>query len=299
MAGKMRDWWRNCDVEQDDEEVRAIDAIEDSIAPLDEETKRIRRLITSLESCHHKAARWVELIIEAIGKGRTTKGAGTRPPGKREPIEQVWQNCAAALVAWCAGCPAEAIGLDVGGIPARELIAHVGERTPLKEWQVGRIVDKVREYIVWPRAYEDPTFGYAAIVEHPELYEEHADFRDATMQTIIHDTVDGEPAEISLAAAIDHLQPCNWNLLENLVIVLRAIGGHLLPEMPFAAHARNIKLTPIRDSMKLVADTLRAFCGGTASGVDAGVLRVLGDRTPVKQWLAASLGKTIRLQLDL
>jgi len=313
MAGEKRGWWNNCDVPDGDEEVAAIDAIEDSIAPLDDETKTIRRLIACLESCHHKAARWAELIIEAIGSGRTTKGEGTRPPGKREPIEQVWQNCAAALAAWRAGCPAEAIGLDVGGIPARELIAHVGERTPLKEWQVGRIVDKVREYVVWPRAYADPTFRYVGIEECgtgyqsakaeecPQQYADHADFWNATIRAIIHDTVDGEPAEISLAAAIDHLQPCNWNFLQNLAIVLKAVGGDLLPERPFAAHARNIRLTPIRDRMKLVADTLRAFCQGRVGGegVDSDVLRVLGEKTPVRHWLAASFEKTLRLQLGL
>jgi hypothetical protein len=201
----------------------------------------------------------------------------------------------------------------VGGIPGAELVGHVGERTPLKEWQVGRIVDKVREYVVWPRAYEDPTFRYVGIEECgtdyqsvkaeecPEHYREHADFWNAAMRAIIHDTVDGEPAEISLAAAIDHLQPCNWNFLGNLVLVLRAIGGDLFPMTPFAAHARNIKLTPIRDRMKVVSTSLRAFCEnkGAGDGVDTGILRVLGEKTPVKQWLAASLEKTLRLQLDL
>jgi len=34
---------------------------------------RIRGLISDLELCHHKAARRVELIIRAIGEGRTSK----------------------------------------------------------------------------------------------------------------------------------------------------------------------------------------------------------------------------------
>lgn len=165
MVRGQRGWWDNCLVPPDDEEVAAADALEDSISPLDEQTKRIRGLITSLELCHHKAARRVELIVEAIGSGSTTKGPGTRPPGKREPVEQVWQNCAAALSAWCAGCPAGKIGLDVGGVPASELVRSIGERTPLKEWQVQRVVDKVREYVVWPRSYSDPSFRYAGMQE--------------------------------------------------------------------------------------------------------------------------------------
>jgi hypothetical protein len=309
----MRHWWKNCLVPEGDAEVAAADALEDSISPLDEQAKRIRGLITSLELCHHKAARRVELIIEAIGSGATTKGPGTRPPGKREPVEQVWQNCVAALSAWCAGCPADKIGLDVGGIPAPELARGIGERTLLKEWQAQRVVDKVREYVVWPRAYSDSTFRYVGlqecggdyesiqVEECPERYREHSSFWDATMQTVIHDTLDGRPAEISLAVAIDHLQPCNWNFVQNLAIVLKAIGGDLFPREPFAAHARNIKRAPILDRMKVVSNTLRAFCGDGNAGkdMDGRILTVLGEKTPVKRWLAASLGKTIRLHLDL
>jgi len=313
MAGDKWSWWNNCLVPDGDAEVGAIDALEDSIAPLDEETKRIRGLIARFEACHHKAERWAELIVEAIGSGSTTKGPGTRPPGKREPVEQVWQNCAAVLSAWCAGCPADTIGLDVGGVPASELVRSIGERTPLKEWQVQRVVDKVREYVAWPRSYSDPSFRYAGmqecgadyesiqVEECPERYREHSRFWQATMQTVIHDTVDGRPAEITLAVAIDHLQPCNWNFVQNLAIVLKAIGGDLFPREPLAAHARNIKRAPIRERMKAVSNTLRAFCGDAKAGkdTDGRVLAVLGERTPVKHWLAASLDKTIRLHLDL
>jgi hypothetical protein len=69
----LRDWWENCAGEMD-EEILTIDALEDEISPLNEETIRTRRLITSLELCHHKAERWVELIIEAISSGKATRG---------------------------------------------------------------------------------------------------------------------------------------------------------------------------------------------------------------------------------
>jgi hypothetical protein len=313
MVRGQRGWWNNCLVPDGDAEVAAIDELEDSTAPLDEEAKRIRGLIGRFEACHHKAERWAELIVEAIGSGRTTKGMGTRPPGRREPVEQVWQNCVAALSAWCAGCPADTIGLDVGVVPASDLLRGIGERTPLKEWQVQRVADKVREYVVWPRSYSDPSFRYVGmqqcgadyesiqVEECPERYREHSSFWQATMQTVIHDTVDGQPAEITLAVAIDHLQPCNWSFVQNLAIVLRAIGGDLFPREPLALHARNIRRTPIRDGMRIVADTLHAFCHDekNAEGVDEAVLSRLGARTPVKHWLAVSLEKTLRLQLDL
>ena len=228
-------------------------------------------------------------------------------------MEQVWQNCVAALSAWCAGCPADKIGLDVGGVPASELVRGIGDRTPLKEWQVQRVVEKVRECTVWPRALSDPTLRYVGmqecgtdyesiqVEECPERYREHSSFWDATMQTIIHDTVDGQSAEITLAAAIDHLQPCNWNFVQNLATVLRAIGGDLRPQEPLALHARNIKRAPAREHMRTVADTLHAFCHDETrvEGVDGTILETLGENTPVKHWLAASFEKTLRLQLDM
>jgi len=53
--------------------------------------------------------------------------------------------------------------------------------------------------------------------------------------------------------------------------------------------------------MKIVSNTLRAFCEGrdVSKDVDSNILRILGQKTPVKRWLAASLDKTIRSQLGL
>jgi hypothetical protein len=52
--------------------------------------------------------------------------------------------------------------------------------------------------------------------------------------------------------------------------------------------------------MQMVSDTLRVFCGDLESrqGVDTKLMAILGKNTKEKKWLAASLDKTIRLQLD-
>ncbi len=103
-----------------------------------------------------------------------------------------------------------------------------------------------------------------------------------------------------MGLAIDLLMPCHWRFVENLRIVLEAIGGKLNPDQPFTACARNIALTPIRARMEVVSNSLKVFCGGAESGqeVDRDVLAVLGEPTEVRKWLAASLDKTIRLQLS-
>ncbi len=311
MTTSCRLWWRNCALHADSE-IMAIDAMEDHIAPLGTNVSKIRELISNLELCHHKADRWVYNIIEAIGAGETTKGLGTRPPGREHPAEKVWQHACAALSAWCAGSASTKVDLLIDTVPAIQLLACLGERSPLKEWQVQRVVEKIREDIHFPQSCDDPTAQYVWILlgggdyeaayrsDCPEYYKEHEDFWLTTVRTIIHDTENGDEEELSLGLAIDMLMPCHWRFVENLRIVLQAIGGKLNSEKPFAACGRNIALLPIRRRMEIVSNTIRVFCGKPVSDqeVDRDLLVLLRNPTEVKKWLAASLDKTIRLQLS-
>ena len=311
MTKSCRSWWRNCALHADSE-IIAIDEMEDHIAPIDANVSKIRELISGLELCHHKADRWVYNIIEAIGAGETTKGLGSRSPGQEHSREIIWKNACAALSAWCAGCPSTKIDLTIDTIPAPQLLACLGERTPLKEWQVQRVIEKIRSVIHWPRSCGDPAahyewlllsaseYEFAYLNQCPEHFKEHEDFWLTTAQTIIHDTENGDQADLSLALAIDNLWPCNWNFVGNLQIVLGAIGGKLNPDNPFAACGRNITLVPLRRRMETICNTLKVFCDTLESEqkVDGDLLALLGKPTEEKKWLAASLDKTIRLQLN-
>jgi hypothetical protein len=307
MSAPCRPWWRNCALEAD-AEILEIDRMEDGIAPLASNVVKIRELISNLELCHHRADRWVFNIMEAIGRGETEKGLGTRPARRPHPAEETWKCACASLALWCAGCPGASVDLSVDTVPASRLLACLGERSPLKEWQVQRVIDKIRGSIHWPQPLDDPMAQYGWILlgggDHesayrshcPEHYEEHEDHWRATVRTIIHDTVDGDAAELSLGLAIDMLWPCHWNFVQNLQIVLAAIGGNLHPEKPFAACGRNITLLSDRNRMESVAHALRSFCGGKVA--DREILALLGEPTDARRWLAASLDKTMRLQLN-
>ena len=174
------------------------------------------------------------------------------------------------------------------------------------------MIEKIRSVIHWPQSYDDPTAQYVWILlsggeydsayrtECPEHYKEHEDFWLRTARTIIHDTENGDQADLSLGLAIDMLWPCHWRFVENLRIVLEAIGGSLNPEKPFAACGRNITLVPIRRRMEIVSNTLKVFCGDSelTQELDRDLLTLLGESTEAKRWLAVSLDKTIRLQLS-
>ena len=193
------------------------------------------------------------------------------------------------------------------------MLAWIGERSPLKEWQVQRVIDRIRSFIRWPQSADDILAHYGWILECgseyesarrsecPEYYKEHEEFWSATVQTTTRNTLDGNEEKLSLAVAIDLLMPCHWNSIDNLEIVLRAIGGDLKPAKPFFACSMNVKFSPLRDRMKTVCHTLRVFRQDQQSDdkVDGKLLGLLGKTSKTKKWLAASLEKTIRLQLNL
>jgi hypothetical protein len=272
-----------------DPEIQEIDRMEDGLTPLDPGVSRVRELISGLELCHHKAERWIHNIIEAIGRGDTAKGLGTRPAGQWHPVEEVWQSACDALAAWCQGRSDRLAEFSIGTVPAAQLLTGLGTRSPLKEWQVQRVIEKIRSVIGWPQTDDDPATKYHWLLlgggeyeadyrsDCPARYKDHEDFWLATVRTILHDTDHGQDAELSLGLAIDMLWPCHWNFAENLQIVLDAI----------------------QKRMEAVGDTLRSFGGTLETGdADQEIIDLLGEPTPEKRWLAASLEKTIRLQLN-
>ncbi|MHC4334532.1 MAG: hypothetical protein ACYSUP_04155 [Planctomycetota bacterium] len=302
MSDELRPCWQNCFFPDDkDDELASIDAMEDSLALLDDDTVRIRGLITRFESCYHEADKEAELIVSAIGSGQPPVESGDRPPQRKQEL----QNARDILRAWCEDGLNEARGRDVGAISADELVSFVGDRTALRIWQVQRVIDKVGQALDPSQKYHNMVLsvgenGEPGAVKAGEHYKDQPGFLDQTKAAVINDSVDGRKTQISLAMAIDRLQPCNWNLVDNLVIVLKAIGGDLHPDKSFACCERNVLLTPNADRLRIIANTLRAFWKGreTDRDIDEGILTALGQKTPVKCWLAASLDKTIRSQLD-
>jgi hypothetical protein len=192
----------------------------------------------------------------------------------------------------------------VGRLSAEELLSFLGQATPLKVWQVQRMVDKVTEALDPSRPYHwmklnVGDYGEPEARTAGEHYADNPAFLEQTREIFLHDTVDGRPATISLAMAIDLLMPCHWDFVGSVATLLKAIGGDLRPGEPYACCARNVKLSPLCARLRAISDALRAFWkGGRAAGaIDRQVLASLGSTTPAKRWLAASLDKTIRLQL--
>lgn len=307
MSDNIRPCWLNC-YEPDDKsflknkELIAINAMEDSITPLDDQIKDVRGLITRFELCYHEADKEAEYIINSIAAGYCLEQSKERPPERRKELE----NAHRILSQWCKNPAIKDIELDVGGVSADELLSFIGKASPLKIWQVERIVDRVSQAL-------DPNYTYHNLVldlgdygepgakSAGEHYKDNKAFLKQTRETIIHDTVDGHPSSVSLSYAIDLFMPCHWGFVGSLVTILKAIGGDLHPAKPFACCARNIKLSPLCERLKIISKTLGAFWKEekTNQDIDQDLLTSLGKVTPVKRWLAASLDKTIRLHMSM
>ena len=295
-----RPCWQNCAPELDSE-ILAIDKMEDALTPLDEDTTGIRQVITGFEACYHEADKEAERIVKAIGCGQCPEESNERPPQRKKELE----DCYRILSRWCEDTAVKDIDSEFGGISAEQLLSFIGQPSALKIWQVQRIVDKVTYALDSSRPYHNMAldlgdYGEPGAKPVGDYYEDEAEFLEQTKETIIHDTVDGQEAKMSLAMAIDMLEPCNWDFVGSIVTLLKAIGGEIRPERPYVCHQRNLKLSPLCDRLVAISNTLRVFWKGgrAAKNMDRDVLASLGPATPVKRWLAASLDKTIRLQLE-
>ena len=146
MGDNLRPCWQNCGALDDkfllaDKELLAIDAMEDSIAPLDAWTVAVRQLITRFEACYHEADKEAEYIVKSIAAGYCLEQSQERPPERKKELE----NTRHILSIWCENTAIKGIKMSVGGISAEELLSFIGKPSPLKIWQVQRIIDKVIE----------------------------------------------------------------------------------------------------------------------------------------------------------
>lgn len=296
-------WWKNCSAT--DVETEELDEIESTLAPLPDHVRDTRALISGIECCHHKAERWIDLIVDAIGTGEPGGSLGSRTRGRRHPKEAEWSSACDELNAWLAGRTDE----------VRPVVRDaLGVRNDLKAWQVKRVEHRIRSHVGWPSA-DDYVFLVEPMTEDPSsavcpgAYTVDEVSWRKTVDTILHESsadlgADGYiaregylvSADISLAVAIDMLWPCNWNFEENVLTVLEGIGGQSVLVRPYAACARNIVRAPIRPKLVDLCHSLIAY-GDYEYDEDSPIHQRLGAASPEKRWLSHSLAKTIRLQM--
>ena len=165
----MKDWWQNCAGYHDgtlvtDAAVIAIDAMEERIAPLDEQASAIRGRIGRFEACYHEADKEAELIVRAIASGQAPAESGERPAQRKTELE----NCRDILSAWCDDASEKVAQKSVGKASAEDVATFIGKRTPLKVWQVRRIVERVEQALDPACRYHNMALDMADTGEHAD-----------------------------------------------------------------------------------------------------------------------------------
>ena len=88
----LRTCWLNCCEPHDervlaDDEVAAVDELEDQLSPLDSVAVSIREMISRYEVCYHEADREAGRIVRAIGAWRRPRISRVRPAKRRRALE--------------------------------------------------------------------------------------------------------------------------------------------------------------------------------------------------------------------
>ncbi len=282
-------FWTNCVAPRDDAEVLTIDGMETALTPLSDDDVALRKAVSRVECCNWETYQQVLQIIEAIScENPALLPATVGCSHKGSVREDMCSGICSLLQAWEDGTLDITALTQVEALLAKRMVEFLGEPDELKIWQVRQLRKKLAEPHAWQNLY---------VTDRQNL----EPFHETTLATVIHDKDDGREAELSLAHAIDHLEICNWNFANNLNVIMKAIGGNLYPFRVYAAHNRNIKLNPDLEPLKVTANTLLAYAEVymPRTATDEAVTMTLGVKTEVKKWLAASLGKTIQLQIGL
>jgi hypothetical protein len=304
----LRAHWVNCCLEPDGE-IIAIDRIEDQLDPEErEQAPEIRRLITRFEVCHWNSDRWLERIVQAIGKERVPPTSGR--PRTQHPLVQMLICMRSVLARWVARVATpipQCMVLDKTGA---EVFHRLGTWTPFKAWVAQRLLDALEHHLhanaLLPASERPPTRSYPVDLDldspsadpyFPDSLEWLAEARSRKLKT--KKEIGDQVQEHSLATLISSPNACNEFYFQFVFALFEylddADNERVLP-FPFCG---NISPDRHRQYYRAI-NAFRAYLGQSPEGpllLDDRVLSQLGEPNPTKRWLVASLEKTLRKQL--
>jgi hypothetical protein len=304
----LRAHWVNCCLEPDGE-IIAIDRMEDRLDPQErKQAREIRRLITRFEVCHWNSDRWLERIVQAIGKERVPPTSGR--PRTQHPLAQMLICLRNVLARWVARATTPVPQCIILDKSSAEVLHRLGPWTPFKAWVVQRLLDGLEDHLhasaLLPVSEQPSARSYPADLNldspcadpyFPDSLEWLDEARSLKFQ--VKKELREEMEEHSLALLISLSNPCNEFYFRFLFALFECLDDpdheHVLPS-PFCG---NVSLSRHRRYNRAI-NAFRAYLGRPPVGpllLDDVVLSQLGAATPVKRWLVASMEKTLREQL--
>ncbi|MFX1251664.1 MAG: hypothetical protein ACFFCZ_08640 [Promethearchaeota archaeon] len=311
----LRPWWNNVTNVPDDE-ILAIDELEDKLEfTSDVERKRvheIRKQIGRLEMCHFKVMQYITRIIHAI-KYLDEKNPDPCP-SDGEDINHEWFNGWNAVLDYLEHWVN--YGSNPGGLYAKEgtittsILANpafyhvslqeineiLGEPSDVKKWQVRFIIEYMRGKL--DAFFNNPPESRYPVAKrrHEKLIKKYRNDNPEYWESLENLHLPHQPHDLSFGGLLHDwgyfVCEVNPNYMNDLLTVLGAIGNG----SEYRFRGCGYKSEDLKVFLKETLLKLRAFVetDGDQANEMEGVRELLGEKTPIREWLVASLEKTIR-----
>jgi hypothetical protein len=252
--------WANLGLSQVDAEIVRIQALERRAEPLPPVATAIRELITRFEICHFKAERHIQRIIEAIGEMRLDFAPGSIGAAHPKSGETAWRK--------------DRTGRSR---PGQEFIWALQlwlAEAPYSDLDPRGIPRELIEQVNGALGQRNP--GKTTLVS-------------ALLARLLL-KADRQPLPLELAPFWEQVEAtdiCHYAFPDNIAKMIQAIG-RLEPVPDFVGCG---SCNPERrDMARRHFHALCTWLRGEPGSLDSR----LGNRSPVKEWLAACLAKTLK-----
>jgi hypothetical protein len=307
------DCWRNCDLEDTDAEIGQIDALEELLEGEDRDSAlTVRRLITGFEVCHHNSLRWAERIAHAIADGAIPAPSGRKR--SEHPVTVAHLSLRRLLESIADGATDTCHHGEIPAMDAANLAQRLGVLRDRERWLAGLVLDNLEHHLhdanlipVIGTADNRMFPGGALNVESED--EARAYFCDSFGHYLSYRNADilmvddlhpcGRENRLPLLLVIQFANPCSVNYFQYVSLLLEMVSGRgaeVPPTVPFrfCGHCSATQ----RDELGRYVRACQSFLGRNHTGdFDEGLFGEPDDRDRAKNWLVASFGKTLRLQL--
>jgi len=305
ISKDLRKHWINVTAEPD-ASILDIDRLEDTLEFENEEIREkiygIRNAITRFEFCHHKALHRLFILIHSIGKLEYLIKENTKEAKINNEDVKQWMCAYKILKAWTNDDMQSVQKITFFDMTSTDLVSNLGIRSPLKKWQVSRLLEKMFfEFLNFDGdegEYRYFTNGEAEFQNNSTELEFYRQTMNVTLEELNNDLL----GEMNLGKLIDLYFLCNWNYKENLISILQVINGNtqsirdiVVCSLQFDKHPSFNEFLSVKKALRAYwdEDYRSQFSEQNFKSIDSDVRETLGVKTPIKIWLVRSLEKTL------
>ena len=301
----LRKWWNNV-AQEPDEEILAIDKLEDNLKYRSTQDKKlaydIRKAIGRLEGCHFKVEHYINRIIYAIRNNHFPQSNQRESAQLNKDWVRKWEPVLEYLEKW-SGLETEKSSNNqefINGVKTEKINELLGEKTILKVWQVNFIIDNIRELLeLWFTEQDSSNKNHAQqkrINKKIQLkYEKlNSEFWEKTRELLI--PIDEMNHLVSFQELLNTWEyiVCisNPNFMNDLLAILGTVGGKAI----YVHQTCGFYLESLKVFIRSLSTKLQKYLDAMNDEIfsDDELIELFGEKTPIKCWLVTSLEKTIR-----